>query len=184
MDEKASLKKLAAAAAMSLLASCKPPASDTDSRRTEVLDEAAGPSRPIASPDSKGAIWSPSTSEGRIIYGQPGSPPFLALACKDPGPNGRILITRYAPADENAGAFLALIGNGHVARIPVDASWNGRAWVWEGVVPAISPELEVLTGLREVTATIPGAGELALNPSHAPAQLITQCRGEAFAPAR
>ena len=170
--------------AMLALAACKPPVVDDDSARGGSGATTVAPLPPIPSPESEGAIWSVGDGPARIIYGQPGSHPYLALACEDPGPKGNIRITRYAPADEGAGALLALVGNSHVARIAVDATWNGRAWIWEGTISAHSPNLEVLTGQREATATVPGGGEVVLNPSHAPAQLISECRGEHSPPAR
>ena len=163
------------------LAACKPPPTD------EVMDRAlpeqvpTGPSVPIDSPDSEGAIWAPSQIEDRIIYGQPGSAPMLALACEmdtgaDTAKQPQLRLTRFAPADEGAGALFALVGNGHVARIPVDAVDYRGGFVWEGVVAAAQPNTDVLTGPRTVTATLPGAGMLTLNPSTLPGALIEQCR--------
>ena len=166
-------------AVLSLPTACKPPVSDDDSSRGSAVSSRLAASTPMNSPDSDGAIWSVGESEARIIYGQPGSSPYLALACEGEGPDAHIRITRYAPADEGAGALLALVGNSHAARIPVDSAWNGRAWIWEGTISAHAPNLEVITGQREATATVPGAGEITLNPSYAPAQLISDCRGEA-----
>lgn len=165
-------------AALSLLAACKPPVSDDESARGSIEDSSLAPSPPIDSPDNEGAIWSASETQDRIIYGQPGSPPYLALECKGSGPDAMIGITRFAPADEGTGALLALVGNSHVARVPVDSVWNGTAWIWEGQISAHSANLEVLTGQRAATATVPGAGQITLNPSHAPAQLVSECRGE------
>src|SRR3546814_9482087 len=86
----------------------------------------SGPSEPLASPDSKAAIWSAGSTPGRILYGQPGAAPWLALACETVGKEAMIRISRLAPADEGAGAMLALIGNGHRARLAVDAVWDGQ----------------------------------------------------------
>jgi hypothetical protein len=165
-------------ACLALLAACKPPASDESQARSAAAEGVQMPSPPIASPNSEGAIWSAGSGPARIIYGQPGSPPFLALQCENSGPSGLIQITRFAPADKGAGAMLALVGNSHVVRIPVESVWNGEAWIWQGVISAHAPNLEAITGQREATAMVPGAGDIVLNPSHAPAQLISECRGE------
>ncbi len=73
---------------------------------------------------------------------------------------------------------MALVGNFHVARIPVDATFNGRAWVWEGSVDPADGDLEALTGPREVELTIPGAGSLVLQPSNMPGDLVETCRAQ------
>ena len=71
---------------------------------------------------------------------------------------------------------MAIIGNGHKERFPVEATDNGRAFLWEGTIPLGSDKLDVLTGRRRVELTIPGAGTLALNASDAPRDLIETCR--------
>jgi len=155
---------------------CKPPPTDADmaSRDVAALD---GPSAPIDSPETEGAVWSDSPiSTSRIIYGMPGEPPLLALGCGDMGDHPSIVITRYAPADEGAGALAAFIGNGHVARIPVDATEIDNGSYWHAELSVFSEEMEVLTGTREVAVTIPGAGRLVLNPSPRPGDFIEACR--------
>lgn len=131
----------------------------------------------MPSPDTTDAVWADGKIVGRILFGNPGEVPYLAIACET-APTGaqQIRFIRFAAADPQAKALFALVGNGHIARIPVDATWNGRAWLWEGTVPADDPDLEVLTGKRTVAATLPGAGQLNLNPSPRPAQLIEACR--------
>lgn len=169
--------------ALTMLAGCKPPAADEAMARTMVTHALIGPSRPLASPDSEGAVWSASKVPGRILYGRPGAAPLLALACERVGEEAMVRISRIAPADESAGAMLALIGNGHRARIAVDAFWDGQQRFWVGTVPADDPALDVLTGRREVTATIPGAGEVLINPGLAAGEFIRQCRDSSVLPA-
>ncbi len=168
---------LVALAAAVTVAACKPPASDAYLERVD-LSEAKGASvEPLDSPDTTDAVWADGKIAGRILYGIPGEIPFLALACETrPTGERQIRFIRFAAADPQAEALFALVGNGHIARIPVDATWNGRAWLWEGVVAADNPDLEVLTGQRTITATLPGAGQLDLNPSPRPGQLIEACR--------
>lgn len=166
-------------ALLASLAACKPPPTDADLATSDAA-ASVGPSAPIDSPDIEGAIWSDSpTTPGRIIYGIPGEPPLFALACREMGDLPIILITRYAPADERAGAMAAFIGNGHVSRIPVDATEIDGGSYWKTEISADSEDLEVLTGTREVAVTIPGGGRLVLNPSHRPSEFIENCRASA-----
>lgn len=172
------MKRLSALAGLILLSCCKPPATDEyiDRGRAPVTGERDAPSIPIDSPDTENAIWAQSNEPDRLIYGNPGQPPLLAIACIDDPVNPKLKISRYADADEGAQAFIALIGNSHVARLPVDATRVGRSIIWQGEVDASEPDLEVLTGPREVTATVPGAGMLTLNPSSLTGILIDRCR--------
>ncbi|MBA4163886.1 MAG: hypothetical protein C0510_04530 [Erythrobacter sp.] len=169
--------------ALATLAACKPPAADEAMARTMVTHALIGPSAPLASPASEGAVWSASKVPGRILYGRPGTTPLLALECEGTGKEALVRISRIAPADEGAGAMLALIGNGHRARIAVDAVRDGQQRLWEGAVAALDPALEVLTGRREVTATIPGAGEVLINPGLAAREFIHRCRDSGVLPA-
>lgn len=159
------------------LAACKPPPTDEAGSRGTLVEFPKGPSKPIDSPDSENAIWAASATEGRIIYGNPGEAPMLALACVDEGAQPKLEITRFALADEGAGAFMALVGNSHIARVPVDAVPSGTAFIWSGQIDTGDPDIEVLTGQRPVTVTVPGAGMITLNPSERPRELIEQCRG-------
>ncbi len=158
-----------------LLAACKPPASDEYLGRNAVSDERQAAAEPVDSPDTEGATWAPSEGSGRLLYGQPGEPPLFSLACEE----GTLVYTRYERADANAKAVLALIGNGHVERLWIDAERQGPegkgAWLWRGRISADDPKLEVLTGLRQVEATVPGAGSVKLNPSRLPGEFIARC---------
>jgi len=158
------------------LAGCKPPPTDEAGARGTLVQVQRGPSEPIDSPDSTNAIWADSAVADRIIYGNPGEAPMLAIACVGSGEQSQLIITRITPADEGAGAFIALIGNSHVARFEIDATPVGTGFVWEGSIAPDDPRLEVLTGRREVTATVPGGGMITLNPSERPARLIDTCR--------
>ncbi|MFZ9395143.1 MAG: hypothetical protein ACO25F_03660 [Erythrobacter sp.] len=163
------------------LAACKPPPTDAAIVAGDT-PERARPSEPIASPDTEGAVWGNSQTPQRILYGLPGKPPMLALGCAQ-GPHGPVIrITRFALADHGAGAFAALIGNGHISRIPIDAKEVGGVSVWQAEIPAIDPKLEVLTGRREIAVTIPGAGRLVLNPSARPGEVVEACRALAPPP--
>lgn len=167
-----SLPHIAMIATLTALAACKPPASDDYLQRSYSAAEREAPSAPIASPDTEGAIWAPGAQGRRLIYGKPGTAPLMALECE----SGMISYTRFALADPRAQAVLALIGNGHVQRLWIDAEQSGEAWLWRGSLPADDERLEVLTGPHAVEATVPGAGTLMLNPSRLPGELIRRCR--------
>lgn len=170
------MRRTLALAPLALLAACKPPASDDYVERTRIETPVEGPSEPIDSPDTEGAIWAPAERDTRLLYGKPGKRPLFALECLSDGMGPEMGYTRFAQADPHAQAILALIGNGHVSRLKIDAAQVGDAWRWEGTVPASDPRLDVLTGAREVEATVPGAGSVILNPSSLPGELVERCR--------
>lgn len=163
-------------AAVLLVCACKPPATDEYVERVDLAETRSAVGEPLPSPDVEGAVWAESGTD-RIVYGIPGQAPLLSLACEvNVAGAAQLRITRFAKADARAKALFALIGNGHIARLPVDAKWNGQAWLWEGSISADDPHTEVLTGTRKVTATLPGAGMLDLNPSPMPSRLVEACR--------
>lgn len=170
--------RLALCAVVFALAACKPPAVDDYVERVALDAAQSRASDPLPSPDTTGALWAESDRPGRILYGKPGAAPLLALACEAGAGTPRIHVTRYVAADPEAKALLALIGNGHVARIPVDATWNGRAWLWEGYIDADDPGLDVLTGPRRIEATVPGGGTVDIHPSARPQHLVEVCLGQ------
>jgi len=166
----------ALAPAVALIAACKPPPTDADMLRD--MPEAAPifASEPLPSPETEGAVWALSSrTDGRLIYGVPGEAALLALDCDTNG-TPMIQITRISPADEGAGALLALVGNGHIGRVKIDATKVNDQFFWVGEAYAEDELWEPLTGPRELIATVPGAGMVTLNPSAFPGQLITSCR--------
>lgn len=159
-----------------LLAACKPPAAEGYLERVDLAQTGSFASAAQASPDTQGAGWAPSQTKGRIIYGQPGGEPLVALECNGARGNAMLQLTRYAAADREAQAFAALVGNRLVARIPVDAVPSGRAWIWRGALPADHPALDALADPVGAELTIPGAGTTVLNPSPLPLAMLEQCR--------
>lgn len=157
------------------LAACQPPAADNYVERVELAEKQRSVGEPIRSPDTQGAIWAAAEEPLRLLYGKPGEPPLIALACDLAGHEPQLHVTRFARADAEAKALFAFVGNGHIARIPVDAEYNGRAWLWEGSVPADTYQLGALTGPRALYATLPGAGRVEINASPRPGQLIEAC---------
>ncbi|QDH34348.1 hypothetical protein [Porphyrobacter sp. YT40] len=161
-----------------LLGGCKPPPTDAAMARVSLVTSASGPSAPLASPDTTGAIWSTTDKALRLVYGVPGQPVMISLECHAPGTaDAALTITRHAPADSGAAALLALIGNGRIGRFPVDATEVGGRVLWQGEVSAARPEWDALKPEREATVTVPGAGLVRLNPSPLPMALVSTCRG-------
>lgn len=161
------------------LTACKPPATDEATTGRTFGAGPDAPPPPLDSPDSEGAFWANSEDEGRIIYGQGGKAPLMAMQCVGDGDAAQLQVTRLSPADEGGQAFFALVGNSHVLRIPVDATQVEGGFIWQGAVPASNPDLAALTGPREVTATLPGAGMVTLNPSERMKALVSECIGRA-----
>ena len=169
------MNRLSAAAALLLLTACNPPAADEQAPRVRGGQDVPRASAPLDSPDTEGAGWARSGTEGRIIYGKPGEPPLFAMACTGQGEEAAIRLERLAPADPEAKGVLALIGNKHVARIFVDAAEVDGSWRWTGTMALGDPGVEALAGRGPVEATVPGGGTLVLNPSPMPATLIARC---------
>lgn len=165
-----------AALSLALLAACRPPASEGYVQRIELGRENDGPRVEATSPEVEGAIWASSGGPERIVFGQPGKPPYLALACAGSGGKRLVEVTRFARTDPGAKGMMALIGNGHVERLKIDARDNGRGWLWQGRYAPGDTRLDALTGTRKLELTIPGAGTLKLEGSNEPAQLIELCR--------
>ncbi|MEM6474755.1 MAG: hypothetical protein AAF687_01165 [Pseudomonadota bacterium] len=157
------------------IAACSPPPSDEAVERERPVAEPTFASDPLPSPVIEGAAWA-KTSDKRIIYGIAGEPALMALECDDAGEEPVLRVTRMSPADEGAGALLALIGNGHIGRLEVDATEVSGRILWQGELPADDPRWAPIAGPRQVTATIPGAGMLTINPSPAPMGLLALCR--------
>lgn len=161
---------------VTMLTACQPPAQDNATQRLELDDATGGPSEPIVSPDTQNAIWSPYETN-RLLFGEVGKGPLLSLECV-PGPDedNSIRIVRHIPADAEAQALFAFVGNGTKDRIEMDSTWRGNRWRWEGEVPVDSSQLEALTGSRALYATLPGGGKLELPASGTPGQFIDRCR--------
>lgn len=174
------MKRALAMAVVFALAGCKPPPTDADLARGMPEAEVMTASDPLPSPDTQGAMWAPSPNvEGRIIYGIPGEAAQVALECVDGNSQLPMLtISRLVPADEGAGAMLALVGNGHIGRLPVDTAEMGGRSVWQGTRLAADPSWEPLAGPRKVTLTVPGAGMVTLNPSLLAWETLARCRGD------
>lgn len=185
------MRAVALALPLLALGACKPPPTDNDTARAATIVSLRAPSTPMASPDTTKALWTPAEQQPgtqqntRLIYGAPGEPVLLALECvrTDQTAAATIRISRHAPADKGASALLALIGNGAIGRLEVDATLQGKRQVWQGEAPADNQGWEPLGGPCEITATVPGAGLVRLNPSPLPMQFLMQCRSPLTSPA-
>lgn len=130
------------------------------------------------SPNSEGAAWHISVDGKGIDFGQDKQPPFLSLRCllaKAAQP--QLEIIRHAQSEPGARALFAVMGNGIIARLKLDATLTKSAgWRWEGLYPADAPELDVFTGQRNIEATLPGSGTLKIAGSSLPREFLQWCR--------
>jgi hypothetical protein len=106
-------------------------------------------------------------------FGYPGEEPLVTLECR----SGQIVVTRHALAEDRAQALFALIGNGTILRLPVDAVRlpGGAFPVWQGALAADDPRSAVFLG-GTVEATLPGAGMITLAGRGAMQELAQECR--------
>lgn len=135
------------------------------------------------SPDSNGALWRTAANGREIAFGKPADMDYLSLSCRlsaDAPP--QLGIIRHAQSQPGAKALFAVMGNGMISRLNLDAALLDDGWRWEGIYPASAPELEVFTGPRDIVATLPGAGRLEIAGSALPREFIEWCRrnGEAL----
>ena len=168
---------LALAISVAALSACKPPPTDADMGRDVPEEAPKYASEPLPSPETEGAIWARSQrNPNRIIFGVPGSPALLALTCVEDSAPPRLRIARFSPADEGAGALLAMVGNGHIGRISVDAVERRGALIWRGEKLAADTDWEPLAGPRSLTVTVPGAGMITIEENEVAMQFLEACR--------
>jgi hypothetical protein len=137
------------------------------------LDSSLPPEQAPSQPE--GAAWSANGSA--VIFAAPGQPPLLTLSCThDAAGAASLAISRRTRADEGAKALLALIGNGRIARLPLDVAMPGEAGEWRGTIPAADARLDVLKGGNRIEATLPGGGTLEMPASGEPGRLLEACR--------
>ena len=146
---------------------------------------AAAPTKPVAvaiSPTP--SSWTHSPSARAAWYGPPDAPSLLAISCEGGDKRAaRLVIVRYAPADQGAAALFAIQGSKGILRLPVSAVKVGKqGYVWRGMLDAADPRAEVLLGNR-LKATVPGGGQLDLPPMGVAGAVVAECVGAAPPPA-
>ena len=121
-------------------------------------------------------VWTQSQSARAAWYGPPNAPALLAISCEGWEKRAaRMVIVRYAPADNGAEALFAIQGSKGILRLPVSAVNMGKqGYVWRGVLDAADPRAEVLLGAR-LKATVPGGGELGLPPMGEAGVVVSEC---------
>lgn len=131
----------------------------------------------------EGAAWR--ADAAGVHFGVAGQSDLLALACEHaPDGTASVRLSRMTRADEGAKAMFALIGNGRIARLPLDVTRAGEAGEWRGLIPAADARLDVLKGGNRIEGTLPGGGTLLMPASNEPGRLLTACRASDRAPTR
>ena len=129
----------------------------------------------------EGGAWR--MAADRLEFGVAGQPAMFALTCQHQADGSALIsVRREVRADTGAKALFALIGNGRIARLPLDATRPGEAGEWEGRIPARDARLDVLKGGNRIEATLPGGGTLKLPASGEPGRLLEACRASDRAP--
>ncbi len=123
----------------------------------------------------EGAAWR--SDAAGLHFAVPGGTDLLAISC-DRAPDGSaaLRIVRGTRAEDGAKALFAVIGNGRIARLPLDAVRSGEDGLWQGAIPAADPRLDVLKGGNRIEATLPGGGTLKLAASGEPGRVLAACR--------
>ncbi len=138
--------------------------------------EAAMPRVMEQSPDTSQAFWQVADNGQAVHFGNAGAPPLLSLVCRPTENPPELSVIRHLSALPGQGALFPVIGNGMRSRFLVDATLADGEWRWEAQLMAADPSLDVFTGPREMTATLPGGGMLEIGGSRIPGEFITWCR--------
>lgn len=160
------------------LAACQQEQAPPEGAQRIILDdvERARIEPPMDSPETDNAAWSVDESGQAIRFGNEGEDPMMSLACRLDEEPPQIAIIRHAPARPGQKALFPVIGNGMRSRFLVDAALRNGEWRWEGILPADDPQLEVFTGPRDLTATLPGRGMLEIAGSRIPGEFLEWCQ--------
>ncbi len=128
------------------------------------------------SPDTSRAGWTVSEDGQAIRFGNMDEPPFLTLACDVEAAPPEFVIIRHARAWPGQSALFPVLGNGMSSRFLVDAELSDGEWHWEGRLPADDPQLDVFSGTRDISATLPGRGMLELGGGRITGEFLEWCR--------
>jgi len=129
----------------------------------------------------EGGVWS--ADAAGVHFAVPGQPDLMTLTCaRRADGSAQLTLSRTTRAADGAKAMLALIGNGRIARLPVDVVRAGETGEWRGALSSADPRLDVLKGGNRIEATLPGGGTLLMPASGEPGRLLTACRAGTRAP--
>jgi hypothetical protein len=173
------------ALALLTLAACSPTGDQSQAPDNAIRIALPTEPAPLELPPQQpeGAVWS-NLANGGVAFGLPGQPALLEVACTHAG-DGTALVryTRRTRAEAGAKALLAIEGNRHVARVPVDVVKAGDPGEWQGAMPARLETAGAIKGGAEMTATLPGGGALKLPPYPGAGALLDSCRASDAKPA-
>ncbi|MEO6041632.1 MAG: hypothetical protein ABIP41_07010 [Croceibacterium sp.] len=163
-----------------LLAACQ--RRDAPVQRIELDAAREGPEQPIASPDTKDAVWAANADGWALEFGKAGQKPLLTLECRvhDTPPHLRVIRHVFSRLGESA--LFPVLGSGPNARFKLDAANVGGEARWQGDVPLGDEQLDVFHSGR-LEATLPGGGSLNIPASPAPGEFINRCRAASPQPA-
>lgn len=125
---------------------------------------------------AKGGQWRAS-GNGGIEFGVPGQPAMFAVACTH-GADGsaRLRFVRRTRAEEGARALMAIEGNLHVSRVPMDVVKPGDPGEWAGEIDAHLETAGAIKGGLSMVATLPGGGAIKMPPTSEGGRLLDACR--------
>lgn len=160
------------------LAGCDRPAPLPQSDVKRVVLPESGQRQAMAeeSPDTSRAAWAVSENGQAIRFGNAGATPFMTLACDVDSAPPELIIIRHARAFPGQSALFPVLGNGMSSRFLVDATLDDGEWHWEARLPADDPQLEVFSGTRDITATLPGRGMLEIRGGRITGEFLEWCR--------
>lgn len=159
-----------------LLSACQQQADEPPPQRVAFGDASRALLKPLDSPDTSKARWEVDANGQSIHFGHASEAPLMTLDCRIDEKPPQMRIIRHVRARPGQGALFPVIGNGMRSRFLVDAKLESGEWLWEGTVTARDPMLDVFTGPRDLTATLPGGGMLEIAGSRIPGEFITWCR--------
>lgn len=137
---------------------------------TEPAAQETAPAQP------EGGQWRAGAGGG-IEFGVPGQPAMFAVSCTH-GSDGsaRLHFVRRTRAEEGARALMAIEGNLHVARIPMDVTKPGDPGEWQGELDAHKETAGAIKGGFSMVATLPGGGAIKMPPTSEGGRLLDACR--------
>ena len=171
--------RIAWAAALALpLAACGEANGAPETERIDLAEAVAAAPREtvMESPETQFATWTVAESGHAIHFANHGQPPLLTLDCRLDAEPITLAIIRHAPALPGQSALIAVMGNGHVSRLPAEPVVQDNEWRWEASLPAADEQLDLFIGPGDMRATLPGKGAVAIPPSRIPGEFVEWCR--------